>query len=250
MALAGSTVLDVGAGIELSGWSCWRRGLPPSQAWMRRARMSPWPHEIERLRLSGRATFHLGDFVALAQQFEPADIVTLHRVVCCYGDWTALVDASAARARRLYGLVYPNDRWWTRLAIRCGNLVPRLRGQSFRGYVRFPGAPIDERIRAAGFQRRLHHRGWLWQTLVYERVGHDYLPSRGWRARDAGDQSRSAHEEDRHECRTHLSSAMPRGAASADAVRGSGHPEHSEHSACTLQPRHRASPRRGCSKKP
>ena len=30
--------------------------------------------------------------------------------------------------------------------------------------------------------------------------------ARGWRAHDAGDQSRSTHEEDRHECRTHLSS--------------------------------------------
>lgn len=168
--VAGSTVLDVGAGIGVIGLELLTAGAAAvTNVDAARAYVAVGRHEIERLGFSDRATFHLGDFVALAQRFEPADIVTLHRVVCCYGDWAALVDASAVRARRLYGLVYPNDRWWVRLAIRCVNLVPRLRGQSFRGYVH-PERRIDERIRAAGFQRRLHHRGRMWQTLVYERV--------------------------------------------------------------------------------
>jgi hypothetical protein len=33
-----------------------------------------------------------------------------------------------------------------------------------------PERAIDARIRAAGFERRSHHRGWLWQTVVYSRV--------------------------------------------------------------------------------
>ena len=165
-----STVLDVGAGIGVIGLELLAVGAAGvTNVDAARAHVAVGSREIERRGFADRATFFLGDFVALAQEFEPADIVTLHRVVCCYGDWAALVDASATRTRRLLGLVYPNDRWWIRLAIRCGNLALRLSGQSFRGYVH-PEASIDERIRAAGFERRMHHRGWAWQTAVYVRT--------------------------------------------------------------------------------
>jgi magnesium-protoporphyrin O-methyltransferase len=165
-----STVLDVGAGIGVIGLELLASGAATvTNVDAARPYVAVGSHEIERRGLSERATFLHGDFVALANQVEPADIVTLHRVVCCYGDWAALVDASAARARRVYGLVYPSDRWWVRFAIRCGNLMLRLSGRSFRGYVH-PERMVDERIRAAGFARRLHHRGWAWQTILYERV--------------------------------------------------------------------------------
>jgi hypothetical protein len=165
-----STILDVGAGIGVIGLELLAAGAAAvTNVDAARAYVAVGRREIERRGLTGRATFHHGDFVALVERFEPADIVTLHRVVCCYGDWAALVDASASRTRRLLGLVYPNDRWWLRIAIRCANLVLRLSGQSFRGYVH-PERSIDERIRAAGFERRHHHRGWVWQILVYERV--------------------------------------------------------------------------------
>ena len=165
-----STVLDVGSGIGVIGLEMLAAGAAAvTNVDAARAQVAVGSREIERRGLADRATFHLGDFVALAGGFEPADIVTLHRVVCCYGDWAVLIDASVGRTRRLLGLVYPNDRWWIRIAIRCGNLMLRLSGQSFRGYVH-PERGIDERIRAAGFERRQHHRGWVWQTLVYERV--------------------------------------------------------------------------------
>jgi hypothetical protein len=165
-----ATVLDVGAGIGVIGLELLPAGAAAvTNVDAARAYVAVGSREIERRGLSDRATFHHGDFVAVAARFEPADIVTLHRVVCCYGDWGALVDACTIRTRRLLGLVYPNDRWWVRFAIRCGNLMLRLSGRSFRGYVH-PERRIDQRIRAAGFEPRLHHRGWAWQTVVYKRV--------------------------------------------------------------------------------
>jgi Methyltransferase domain len=164
-----STVLDVGAGIGVIGLELLAAGATAvTNVDAARAYVAVGRHEIERRRLSDRATFHHADFVEIADNVKPADIVTLHRVVCCYADWPTLLDVSAIRARRLFGLVYPNDRWWIRLAIGCGNLVLRLRRQSFRGYVH-PERGIDERIRGAGFEERLHHRGWVWQTVVYVR---------------------------------------------------------------------------------
>ncbi|HYI66002.1 MAG TPA: class I SAM-dependent methyltransferase [Candidatus Limnocylindrales bacterium] len=168
--VADSTVLDVGSGIGVIGLEMLAAGAAAvTNVDAAQAHVAVGSREVERRGLADRAKFHLGDFVALAGELEPADIVTLHRVVCCYGDWAALISSSANRSRRLLGLVYPNDRWWIRLAIRCGNLVLRLSGQSFRGFVH-PERRIDEGVRAEGFDRRLHHRGWVWQTLVYERV--------------------------------------------------------------------------------
>lgn len=166
----GSSMLDIGGGVGVIGLELLGAGaesltdVDASKPYLEAAE-----HEFERRGWDERATFRHGDFVELADEIEAADVVTLDRVVCCYGDWRALVDASVSRARRLYGIVYPNERWWLRAGIGFGNFWLRVFGQSFRGYVH-PERMIDERIRRAGFRRRSHHRGWIWQTSLYERV--------------------------------------------------------------------------------
>jgi magnesium-protoporphyrin O-methyltransferase len=78
-----------------------------------------------------RVEYRHGDFVQLADEIGPADIVTLVRVLCCYRDMPALVRASARRARRSYGVIYPRSTWWMRAAARAygalGPAPPRRR---------------------------------------------------------------------------------------------------------------------------
>ena len=165
----GRTVLDIGGGVEVIGMELLGSGaarlygVEASRSYVAVAR-----HEIERRGWTDRATIRHGDFVQLAPEVEPADIVTLDRVVCCYGDWAALVRASTSRASHLYGLVYPNERWWLRASIGMGNLMLRIMGRRFRGYVH-PEREIDALVRAQGFERRFHHRGWIWQIVLYAR---------------------------------------------------------------------------------
>jgi hypothetical protein len=79
-----------------------------------------------------------GDFIDLAEQVPEADAVTLDRVVCCYPDATTLVGASARKARRVYGLVYPRRRLGVRIftafpesrPATAGKRLPRLRPSS------------------------------------------------------------------------------------------------------------------------
>jgi predicted TPR repeat methyltransferase len=166
----GARVLDIGGGVGVIGLELLAAGaasltgVDASRAYVAAARS-----EIERRGLGSRAAIRSADFVEVATEVEAADVVTLDRVVCCYGDWVALVDRSVERSRRLYGLVYPNERWWMRIIVATGTLVLRLYRQSFHFYVH-PERSIDARIRAAGFEPRHHHRGWLWQTVLYERV--------------------------------------------------------------------------------
>ena len=48
---------------------------------------------------------HIGDFVA--DGTEPADVVVLHRVVCCYPDYEVLLGAAAGKARQTVVFTYP-----------------------------------------------------------------------------------------------------------------------------------------------
>lgn len=65
---------------------------------------------------TGRVTFLRGDFVTLAPDLPSVDVVTLDRVICCYPDMEALVAGSASKAGRLYGAVFPRERWLMKLA--------------------------------------------------------------------------------------------------------------------------------------
>jgi hypothetical protein len=167
--VGGSSVLDVGGGVGVIGLELLAAGAASvTEVEASAAYVSVARHEASRAGWGDRTSYLHGDFVELAAEIDAADVVTLDRVICCYGDWSAMIDRSTERAARLIGFVLPNDRWWLRAGIGLGNLCLRLMGHSFRGYVH-PERKLDERVRTAGFERRLNHRGWVWQTALYER---------------------------------------------------------------------------------
>jgi magnesium-protoporphyrin O-methyltransferase len=165
----GASLLDIGAGVGVIGQELLAAGaseltdVDASQAYLDAAR---WL--ADRRGVADRASFRHADFVAVADEVPPADVVTLDRVVCCYPDWHRLVSASSTHARRLYGLAYPVDRWWLRLGGRIGNLALGLFRYPFRFWVH-PTRAIETQIREAGFERIYLHRGWIWQVALYER---------------------------------------------------------------------------------
>lgn len=116
-----------------------------------------------------RTSYRHGDFVALADDIEPADVVTLDRVICCYRDVHSLVSRSAQHAQRLYGVVYPVDRWWTRVVERVVNLATWVSRSDYRMHVHSEKL-VDRLVREAGLEPRYHHAGWFWQTAVYARA--------------------------------------------------------------------------------
>jgi Methyltransferase domain len=165
-----ATVLDIGGGIgaiqhELLDAGADRAiGVEASAAYLRAAR-----EEADRRGNSDRIGYEAGDFVAIADRVEPADVVTLDRVICCYPDLESLVGRSADRARRLYGLVYPRDRWWVGLGIRATNLVMRMSRRAFRAHLH-PTSAVDGVARRHGLALKLaRSAGPVWQVAVYVR---------------------------------------------------------------------------------
>jgi magnesium-protoporphyrin O-methyltransferase len=167
--IEGATLLDIGGGIGVAHLELLSAGLrsatdvDASSAYLDVAR-----EEARRRGYTERVTYHRGDFVALAPKIEPADIVTLDRVICCYHDMPALVTASAAKARLLYGLVYPRDAWWTRCYSASENMMFRMRRHPYRSFIH-PTRLVDALVRGAGLERRLLHQGAFWQVALYAR---------------------------------------------------------------------------------
>lgn len=167
----GATVLDVGAGIGVIDHELLHEGasravlVDGSSASLAVARQLG-----QERRTLDRLEFVDGDFVARAAAIEPADIVTLDRVVCCYPDVEALVGASAARARRWYGLVLPRDRWFIRFGLRLLNAWYRLRGRTYRGFAH-RNDTVDAIVAEAGLHPIADASTAVWRIVLYGRLG-------------------------------------------------------------------------------
>ncbi len=163
----GKSLLDIGGGIGaiqidlLKAGAAQATDVDASRAYLEAAQ-----EEATRQGLADRVTYHHGNFIDLAPEIPPADIVTLDRVICCYHDMPALVNASASRAAQTYALVYPRDTWWIRYGFPLGNIFMRLRGSHFRFFVH-PTAAVEVILNGLGFKRRYRDQTLFWQVAVY-----------------------------------------------------------------------------------
>lgn len=115
----------------------------------------------------GRVKYVLGDAVEVPEDLEPADIVALDRVICCYPAWERLVRVSASRSTRICAFSMPHDRWYVRLGVGFANLVRRIRSDAFRAYVH----PVEETegvLTEMGFRRTFLRRTLVWHIALFE----------------------------------------------------------------------------------
>ena len=128
--IKGHSVLEIGGGIGAVHHELLRAGADAAvDVDASRAYVSAAREESERQGHADRVDYRVGDFVALADVIEPADVVALDRVICCYSDMSSLVARSAALAKGRYGLVYPRYTWLGRVAHRDD----QYRGSACRG---------------------------------------------------------------------------------------------------------------------
>ena len=165
----GHTVLEIGGGVGAVHHGLLQSGAAAAvDVDASRAYISVAREEAERQGHADRVRYLAGDFVALADEVNPADLVALDRVICCYADMAALVGRSATLARRRYGLVYPRDSWLGRVGVALLNIQLRLSRSSFRTYVHRT-AEIDALLATHGLVKRLERTTLIWQLALYER---------------------------------------------------------------------------------
>ena len=167
----GRTFIDIGGGIGAIQHDLMDRGAAggtsadASAAYLAAART-----EAEARGYAGRIRYVEGDFVERAGEIEPADMVTLDRVVCCYPDMPAMLGAAAPLARRTLGLIIPRGTRFLRCGVAIVNLFQRLRRHPFRVYVHDPGE-VEAVLGRHGLRRQYLREGVVWRVAVFGRGG-------------------------------------------------------------------------------
>lgn len=167
--LDGSTVLEVGGGVGEIQIELLKRGAAHA---VNLELSAAYDAEAARLLaeagLSQRAERRVHDIAVDPDAVEPADVVVLHRVVCCYPDYERLLGAAAAHAHRLLVFSHPPRNPISRLLFSCQNLVFRLRGIEFRAFTH-PPAEMVAVLERHGLQHTFSHRGPVWHVAGLER---------------------------------------------------------------------------------
>jgi magnesium-protoporphyrin O-methyltransferase len=167
--IQGASLLDVGGGIGAIQLELLAAGLGSAQsvdateAYVEVARQ-----EAARRGYADRTRHLLGTLADAGEAAEPADVVTLDKVICCDPDAAGLLAQVARRARRMVGLVYPRVTWWNRLAARIYVVWGRVTRDPTRWYLH-DTARVDGLLRDAGFLRRTVAETFIWQVALYVR---------------------------------------------------------------------------------
>ena len=165
----GATVLEVGGGVGELQVELLKRGAARTL----NLELSPgYDDEARRLScdagVDDKAQRRLLDIAADPELVEPADVVVLHRVVCCYPDYERLLHAAADHAKRLLVFSYPPRNSISRLWTGAQNVFFRLRRSEFRTFAHPPArmlAAVEER----GLRRTYAHHPLVWQIAGFER---------------------------------------------------------------------------------
>lgn len=167
--LDGTSLLDVGGGIGAIPFELFDAGV--SKATLIEA-SAPYlevaENEARRRGHADHMEFGHGDFVERAPDLPMHDVVTLDRVLCCYPHLEELVEASAGRARRWYGVVYPKPNLIAKGIGRLADAYCWVRGSDFGLYIH---DGVDDTIRAQGFTPFYDVTTVIWRITLYERDG-------------------------------------------------------------------------------
>jgi len=164
-----ATVLEVGGGVGEIQIELLKRGaaravnLELSPAYEEEAKLL-----LREAALEDRAERRIHDIASDPEGVEAADIVVLHRVVCCYPDYERLLGAAAQRTRRLLVFSYPPRNAVSRLFIGAQTLVFRLLRREFRTFAHPPSAMLGV-LGERGLRRTFAHHTLVWQVAGLER---------------------------------------------------------------------------------
>jgi magnesium-protoporphyrin O-methyltransferase len=166
----GATVLEIGGGVGQIQVELLRRGaahavnLELSTAYEDEARRL-----LEESGYADRVERRMLDIAAAPDEVEPADVVVLHRVVCCYPDYARLLGTAADHARRQLVFSHPPRNLISRLAVWTENATYRLRGSDFRVFAHPPKAMLGV-LAGRGFSTTTARPQLGWHVAIATRL--------------------------------------------------------------------------------
>jgi 16S rRNA G966 N2-methylase RsmD len=165
----GATVLEIGGGVGQIQLELLQRGAASAT----NLELSPGYEAeaaalIDEAGVTGRVHRRLADIAVDPDAVPPADVVVLHRVVCCYPDHERLLSAAAQHARRQLVFSHPPRNAGSRALLAVQNSVLQVTGREYRAFAHPPAAMLAV-LAEHGLAVRAVHRGWVWQVAALSR---------------------------------------------------------------------------------
>ena len=168
--VAGGSVLEIGCGTGelqrrvLAAGAGRAVGIDVAGGMIEQARAA-----AERGGLQERTTFLVGDAVERAAELQPASLVVLDKVLCCYPQIDDLMAVSLARAQRLYAVVIPRPHWLVAAVWKAAIAVFKLLRSSFHPFYH-DWQSTAAAISAAGFRRIFAAHTLAWEAWIFLRA--------------------------------------------------------------------------------
>jgi magnesium-protoporphyrin O-methyltransferase len=162
--LTGATVLEIGGGVGEIGIELLRRGAASvTEVELSTAYDDDARRLAESAGVGDRVHRRILDVAAAPDEVDEADLVVLHRVVCCYPDFPRLLGAAADRCRGRLAYSHPPRNVASRTLLGLQNSFLALARKEFRAYVHPPAAMRDV-LRDHGLEPVMRHEGVVWHA--------------------------------------------------------------------------------------
>ncbi|WP_109471003.1 SAM-dependent methyltransferase [Ornithinimicrobium cavernae] len=163
--IEGRTVLEIGGGVgELQLDLLSRGAATATNVELVRSYDAPAAALAEETGLSQQVHRLIGDVAVEPDLVAPADLVVLHRVVCCYPDVEGLLSAAGRLTRRALVLSHPPYSVAARGATGLINLGQRVMGRQYRAFDHDPEL-MTAVLREQGLTVSHRRRGLVWQVV-------------------------------------------------------------------------------------
>ena len=162
--VTGASVLEIGGGVGEIQLELLKRGAArTTNLELVASYDAPARALAEEAGLGDRIDRRLHDIVEAPDVIEKADIVVLHRVVCCYPYYERLLGAAADHARHLLVFSHPPRNLGTRAFVFVQNTMLRLTGRRFQSFTHPPEAMLEV-LRGRGLTAVHARRGIVWHV--------------------------------------------------------------------------------------
>jgi len=166
----GRTLLEVGGGLGAIQVELLKAGLERSvNVELTATYEGAAAKLLEDERLTEKVQREILDFATRGDTVEPADVVVLNRVLCCYPEMPRLATAAADHARRTLVLTFPNGRWYIRAGLAAANLLFKVFRVQFHIFSH-PPELIRQTVEGRGFTTRLDRSSIVWRLVVFDRA--------------------------------------------------------------------------------
>lgn len=169
VSIPSAEILDIGCGVGalhitlLRDGATHATGVDAATGMIRQAGTFAREHGVFE-----KVTYVPGDFTLVGNDFKPADITILDKVVCCYENVDELLSKSLEKTRRVFAVSMPRENAFVRFGFLIEIFLAKLFKASFHPYWH-DWKNLRTMIASRGFKPIYEGRTLLWSIAVFER---------------------------------------------------------------------------------